>query len=160
MVNNFTFLCLSFPIRPYHRWLCDSRQATPASLPTSFMDLCRHVIRTILNFSQGLGSQLTWHLVRPGNWAGGPAKICESEPSEAEVKAYERQTEVWTASLHLGPCGDTPCSSSWCELAFQPGLCKQPLLHSVFLAAPSLCAGNNPINCIIAVERRRGNGLP
>lgn len=35
------------------------------------------------------------------------------------------------APLHLSPCGIPPRSSSCRELAFQPGLCKQPSLHRV-----------------------------
>lgn len=42
------------------------------------------------------------------------------------------------------------------DLSFQLGLCKQPFLRSVFLAALFLCTGNNPINSIISAEEGQG----
>lgn len=162
MVSNFLFPCPILRTRPYHNWPCDPKTSYPL-IYSPLLNLRRPFTRTCvpraLGHPSAPGRPANLAPERSGNWAGSP----EKSVNHSLVRQRGRHTEGqwrWMASLHLSPCGITPRSSFYREFAFQPGLCKQPSLYRVFLAAPILCAGNNPINCIIAVERRPGNSCP
>lgn len=85
----------------------------------------------------------------------------QTEPSEAEGRQSTGTRQAQAERDVVAPC-PRPVEThpsllpGGKDLSFQFGLCQQPLLRSVFLAALFLCTGNNPINSIISAEEGQG----
>lgn len=139
MVSKFPVLCLSFPTRPFHNWFCDPRQATRP--PTHPLSGSPGSPSLFTRTRDRLDLELPSGPKQPANLGGqgsglGALKVCESQPSEAEGKAYERQTvdgitppePVWRHTLSFLRL--RACLSAW--------LCKQLSTPHCFLSSPIL----------------------